>query len=81
MLSDEEQDRFEDAVAVISEHFPNYALAVLSEENELLEFDFSGWRVGRMLFRDSLEAMERDMAMVDEMDTWEVYEEDDEDYE
>jgi len=87
MLSDEEQDRLDHAIAVLSEHFPNYAVAVLSVENELLSIDFSSWRVGRMLFRDALEDMEHEKEMSREMAGWDDWpkdwadEEDDEDYE
>jgi len=79
MLSEEEQERLDDAVGVLSEHFPNYAVAVLSPENELLAMDFSSWRVGRMLFRDALEDMEQEREMTSEMAMWEDWE--DEDYE
>ena len=69
MLSEYEEERLDEALAVLSEHFPNYAVAVLSE-GELLHYDYSSWRIGRMLFRDSLEDMGRDMNMMDEMEEW-----------
>ncbi len=70
MLSELEQEKMEDALAVLSEHFPNYALAVLSNEAELLHYDYSSWRIGRMLFHDSLESMGQEMAMSEEMVEW-----------
>jgi len=70
MLPKEEQERLNDAIAVLSEHFPNYAVAVLSTENELLAIDYSRWRIGRMLFRDALEDMEHEKEMIQDMDDW-----------
>ena len=78
MLSDLENELLSNALAIISEHFPNYAVAVLSEDGGDLHYDYSNWRIGRMLMRDSLDDMgEEGMG---EGWSWDD-EEDDEDYE
>lgn len=61
MLSEHEEQLLDGILALLEEHFPNYAVAVLSEENEMLHSDYSSWRIGRMLFRDSLEEMNSSM--------------------
>tara|TARA_R110002126_G_scaffold81027_1_gene200053 strand:+ start:299 stop:538 length:240 start_codon:yes stop_codon:yes gene_type:complete len=60
MLSEYEEELLAPALAILGEHFPNYAIAVLTADDELLHSDYSSWRIGRMLFRDSLEEMESD---------------------
>ena len=57
MLSEEEEELLAPALAIISEHFSNYAIAVLTEGTADIHYDYSNWRVGRMLFSDSLEDM------------------------
>lgn len=79
MLTKYEEDRINDAIAIISEHFPNFALAVLNE-NDQLHADYSSFRIGRMLFRDALEDMEIEMRMVNDMESWEECELDEEDW-
>ena len=61
MLSEHEENLLDGILAQLEEHFPNYAVAVLSEDEEFLHSDYSSWRIGRMLFRDSLEDMDRSM--------------------
>jgi len=57
MLSEEEEELLAPALAIISKHFSNYAIAVLTEGTADIHYDYSNWRVGRMLFSDSLEDM------------------------
>lgn len=70
MLSDAEDELLSNALAILSEHFPNYAIAVLSEEDGGLHYDYSNWRVGRMLMSDSLEDMSKELNMLDDMAEW-----------
>ena len=70
MLAEDEQEKFEEIIERLGEFFPNYAVSVLSVENELLHCEYSSWRIGRMLYRDSLEEMERDMNTVCDMEDW-----------
>ena len=58
MLDEKEDELLGQALAIISEHFSQYAVAVISEEEGTLHYDYSNWRIGRMLFRDSLEDMD-----------------------
>lgn len=77
MLSDPEDELLSNALAILSEHFPHYAVAVLSEEGGDLHYDFSNWRVGRMLMKDSLEDMNGEIGMGE---GWSWEDEEDEDY-
>ena len=79
MLSDEEEALLRPALSFLEQNFPDFALAVLSNEGKLLHYDYSNWRIGRMLFRDSLEDMGNDLAMSEEMEEWADFE-DMEDY-
>lgn len=80
MLSDEEEALLRPALSFLKDNFPDFALAVLSNEGKLLHYGYSNWRVGRMLFRDSLEDMGNELDMSNEMAEWGDWE-DDEDYE
>lgn len=79
MLSDEEEALLRPALSLLEQNFPDFALAVLSNEGKLLHYDYSNWRIGRMLFRDSLEDMDRDLSVSEEMEEWADFE-DMEDY-
>ena len=79
MLSDEEEALLRPALSFLEQNFPDFALAVLSNEGRLLHYDYSNWRVGRMLFRDSLEDMGSELDMSNEMAVWDDWE--DEEYE
>ena len=61
--------------AIMAEHSMNYAFYIIDEDGDL-RYDYSNWRVGRMLFTDSLTDM--DMAIAMEGFDWD---EDEEDYE
>lgn len=80
MLSDEEDALLRPALSFLKDNFPEFAIAVLSNEGKLLHYDYSNWRIGRMLFRDSLEDMGSELDMSNEMAGWDAWE-DDEDYE
>ena len=63
--------------AFMAEHSMNYAFAILDEDGDL-RYDYSNWRVGKMLFADSLIDMAEEMIM-DEAIVWNESEEDDDD--
>ena len=48
--------------AFMAEHSINYAFAILDEDGDL-RYDFSNWRVGKMLFADSLMDMAQEIMM------------------
>ena len=58
----------------------NYAFAILDEDGDL-RYDYSNWRVGKMLFADSLIDMSQEMMMLDSAIWGEVEEDEEEDYE
>ena len=76
MLSDEEEALLRPALSFLQDNFPEFAIAVLSNEGKLLHYDYSNWRVGRMLFRDSLEDMGNEFDMQNEMLAWDDWEDD-----
>ena len=77
MLSDEEEALLRPALSFLQDNFPEFAIAVLSNEGKLLHYDYSNWRVGRMLFRDSLEDMGNEFDMQNEMAGWDDWEDED----
>ena len=48
--------------AIMAEHSMNYAFSIIDEDGDL-RYDYSNWRVGRMLFTDSLTDMDMAIAM------------------
>lgn len=79
MLSEAEDELLSNALAILSEHFPNYAVAVLSEDDgNSLHYDYSNWRVGRMLFSDSIDDMGGEVG---DIGNWAWEEDEDEGYE
>ncbi len=48
--------------AIMAEHSMNYAFSIIDENGDL-RYDYSNWRVGRMLFTDSLVDMNTEIAM------------------
>jgi hypothetical protein len=57
----------------MAEHCMNYAFAIIDEEGDL-RYDYSNWRIGRMLFSDSLMDMTQESIMSDII--WDDLEED-----
>ena len=48
--------------AIMAEHSINYAFAIIDEGGDL-RYDYSNWRVGRMLFGDSLADMDTEIGI------------------
>ena len=74
---EDKDDPVEKLKAFMAEHSMNYAFAILDEDGDL-RYDYSNWRVGKMLFADSLIDMAQEMIM-DEAIAWNEIEGDDED--
>ena len=72
-----DDDPMEKLKAFMAEHSINYAFAILDEDGDL-RYDFSNWRVGKMLFADSLIDMEQEIMMQEMVWEEEEMEEDDE---
>ena len=62
VIQEEDEEYIADAMAILSEHFANYALVVINDDGAL-HYDYTNFRIGRMLFRDSLEDMSSDLDM------------------
>ena len=73
-------DVLEKINAILAEHSMNYAFAILDEDGDL-RYDYSNWRVGKMLFADSLIDMSQEMMMLDSAIWGEVEDEDEEEEE
>jgi hypothetical protein len=73
-------DVLEKINAILAEHSMNYAFAILDEDGDL-RYDYSNWRVGKMLFADSLIDMSQEMMMLDGAIWGEAEEDEEEDYE
>lgn len=76
MLEEYEDEKLDGIIAQLSEFFPNYAIAVLSEDDGSLHYDYSNWRIGRMLLRDSLADMEEGLDMSIAWDQYDIEDED-----
>ena len=74
---EDSDDPVEKLKAFMAEHSMNYAFAILDEDGDL-RYDYSNWRVGKMLFANSLIDMTQEMIM-DETIAWDEVEEDDDD--
>ena len=59
---EEDDDPVDKLKAFMAEHSINYAFAILDEDGDL-RYDYSNWRVGKMLFADSLIDMAEEMLM------------------
>jgi len=78
MLDEHEDEILGGILAQLSEHFPNYAISVLSEDDGCLHYDYSNWRIGRMLISDSLDDMNGALSSFND---WTPEDEDGEEYE
>ena len=74
---EDEDDPVDKLKAFMAEHSINYAFAILDEDGDL-RYDYSNWRVGKMLFADSLIDMAEEMK-IDEAIAWNETEGDDDD--
>lgn len=74
VIEEEEEEHIADAMAILGEHFTNYALVVINDDGAL-HYGYTNFRIGRMLFRDSLE----DMSLDPDMDFFEFDEDELED--
>jgi len=70
-------DVLEKINAILAEHSMNYAFAILDENGDL-RYDYSNWRVGKMLFAGSLVDMSQEMMMLDDAIWGEVEDEEEE---
>lgn len=63
MLTQEESDEVINQIkSYLGERSINFAFAILDEDGDL-RYDYSNWRVGKMLFSDSLIDMAEEMVM------------------
>ena len=58
-MSDQEEEAFAKAKAILSEHFPNWAILVLDDEASLT-YDYTNYYIGKTLCRETLSEMNKD---------------------
>jgi hypothetical protein len=81
MLTQEESDEVINQIkSYLEERSINFAFAILDEDGDL-RYDYSNWRVGKMLFADSLVDMSQEMMMLDNAIWGEIEDDEEEDYE
>ena len=58
-MTDHEEEAFERAKAIMSEHFGNYAIVCLDSE-DALKYDYTNYIIGKALLRETLSEMNKD---------------------
>lgn len=54
-----QKDAFKKVNSILSEHFEHYGVVVLDEE-EVLEYEYSQYYIGKMLFKEASHEMTKD---------------------
>jgi len=54
-----EEEAFSKARAILSEHFPNWAIIVL-DESDSLKYDYTNYYIGKTLCRETVGEMNKD---------------------
>tara|TARA_R100000388_G_scaffold94993_1_gene84895 strand:+ start:3428 stop:3655 length:228 start_codon:yes stop_codon:yes gene_type:complete len=63
-----QKDAFKKICSLLSEHFEHFGVVVLDEE-EVLEYDYSQYYIGKMLFKEASNEMSKDdIELVIEME-------------
>ncbi len=73
-MSPQEEEAFAKAKAILSEHFPNWAVIVIDDDDSLA-YDYTNYYIGKTLCRETLSEMNKD----DIEFIWEEAESDNED--
>jgi len=63
---------------ILSEHHTNYAVVVLNEETNLLEYRFNNQMIGKMLFQEAVKDMQS--YETDEDFVWDMGDEEEESF-
>ena len=58
-MQEPEEEAFAKAKAILSEHFPNWAVIVIDDE-AALSYDYTNYYIGKTLFRETLSEMNKD---------------------
>ncbi len=58
-MSDQEEEAFAKAKAILSEHFPNWAIIVIDDEASL-SYDYTNYYISQTLCRETLSEMNKD---------------------
>jgi len=56
-MEKEQNETLQDIIANLSEHHTNYAVVVMSEDDDSIHCAYNNFRIGRMLLNDALAEM------------------------
>ena len=76
-ITEDYDDLFDRVRGNLGEHFSNYMFIVMDEDGDLY-YDYTNFRVGRMLVRETQKDMDGELDMLDVI--WDEEEEDEEEY-
>jgi len=78
-ITEDHDDLFDRIRGNLGEHFPNYMFIVMDDEGDLY-YDYSNYRVGKMLIQEASLDMNGKVDMLDVIWEEEASEEDEEEY-
>lgn len=78
MIDEHDEEIIENICAQLSEHFSHWAVVVMDDSGEPF-YNYTNWRVGRMLFKDAIEDMHEEISIPDPIMYEEEWDEEDED--
>lgn len=58
-MNPQEEEAFAKAKAILSEHFPNWAVIVIDDDDSLA-YDYTNYYIGKTLCRETLAEMNKD---------------------
>ena len=58
-MSDHEEEAFEKASSIMSEHFGNFAI-ICMDSDDALKYDYTNYIIGKALIRETLSEMNKD---------------------
>lgn len=58
-MQQHEEEAFEQARSILAEHFPNWAIVVIDDDDSL-KYDYTNYYIGKTLFRESISEMNKD---------------------
>jgi hypothetical protein len=58
-MQQHEEEAFEKARSILAEHFPNWAIVVIDDDDSL-KYDYTNYYIGKTLFRESISEMNKD---------------------
>lgn len=77
-MTDHEEEAFEKASSIMSEHFGNFAI-ICMDSDDALKYDYTNYIIGKALIRETLSEMNKDdLDIIWDVEESNVEEEDEE---